>query len=160
MAGIPETPDLLARAAVAAWGPARGPAAGDDGAAAARARRRGAVQSLVGIAIGGAVAWWWRPLPGAAIAGVALLVGLLALASPLRAFAALSRFFERLGRLVGGAVTWLLMGVLYYLVFLPLGLALRARGRLRLTTGFDARQASYWTPTGRRRPLADYRRQF
>ena len=68
---------------------------------------------------------------------------------------------ERFARVVGVALTWLLMGLAYYLLFLPVGLFLRATGKLRLEKRPDAARPSYWRPATRRPPGLDaYRRQF
>jgi hypothetical protein len=147
-------------AARAVWQP--DPPRGDATAvAAARARRRGLWQTGVGLAAAGLIAWLWRPEAGLVAGGVAVALGLLALVSPLGAFAAAGRLFERLGSSIGAAVAWLLLGALHFLVFLPLGVALRLRGRLRITRGFDPRLSSYWVATHRwRHDEEAYRRQF
>lgn len=129
---------------------------------ASAARRRGAVGGAVGLAAAVLVAFGFdHPVAGAVIAGIALALAATALASPLGAYATVSRGLERFARAVASAVTWVLMTLLYYLVVLPLGLVLRARGRLRITRRPDPALPSYWTPTdGRERPADSYRRQF
>jgi hypothetical protein len=57
------------------------------------------------------------------------------------------------------------MTLLFYLLFLPFGALLRARRRLRLTTGPDPAAATYWTSPGagregRPRGPEAYRQQF
>jgi hypothetical protein len=53
------------------------------------------------------------------------------------------------------------MTLLFYLVFLPLGAFLRARGKLGISKGADRRLASYWISTEERQPTPEsYRRQF
>jgi hypothetical protein len=53
------------------------------------------------------------------------------------------------------------MTLVYYLLFLPVGLVLRARGRLRLRKRLEHGLPSYWTPLpDRPRTLDGYRRQF
>jgi hypothetical protein len=147
-------------AARAVWQP-DAPRGDGAAAAAARARRRGLWQAGAGLTAAGLLAWLWRPAAGLLAGGVAVVLGLLALVSPLGAFAAAGRLFERLGTGIGAAVAWLLLGALHFLVFLPLGLALRSRGRLRLTRGFDARLSTYWVSAHRwRHDEEAYRRQF
>lgn len=133
--------------------------------AAAKARARGLVQGAVGA--GAAVLLWllWRTPFAYLVAAIALAVALLAAASPLGGYARLSGALETFGRWVGTAVTWLLMTLLFYLLFLPFGALLRARRRLRLTTGFDPAAATYWTSPGagregRPRGPEAYRQQF
>ena len=84
-----------------------------------------------------------------------------AAAAPLTVYAKISRALEAFGRLVGTAVTWVLMAVVFYLLFLPVGLLLRARRSLRLTKGFDAQAPSYWTrPAARAGGPERYQKQF
>jgi hypothetical protein len=53
------------------------------------------------------------------------------------------------------------MGFLFYLLFLPIGLLLRARHGLRLTRGFDPQAPSYWTRAAARSGGAErYQKQF
>jgi len=147
-------------AALAVWQVDSGAGNGAAGAAG-RARRRGLWQTAAGLAAAALVAWLWRPGAGLLVGAIALALGCLALVSPLGAFAAVSRFFELLGTWIGAALTWLLLGALHYLVFLPLGLVLRLRGKLRITRGFDPRLPSYWASTHRwRHDEESYRRQF
>lgn len=132
----------------------------DDRAAAAAARKRGALGGVVGLLAAVAVSFW---RPGAAwiVASIAVITTLLALASPLGGFRRLTHALEAFGHGVGVTLTWVLMTVAYALLFLPVGLALRAAGKLRITRGADARLASYWqlpppAPPG----LDGYRKPF
>jgi hypothetical protein len=55
------------------------------------------------------------------------------------------------------------MTLLYYLLFLPVGLVLRARGKLAITRSPDPRRSSYWISVDEReraRTSESYRRQF
>jgi len=118
-----------------------------DPAAAGRARRlrrEGAVRGAVGLAAAALLALWKPPF-AAVVAAIALVVLALALASPLGAYARLSGWIERFGHGVGTAVTWTLMPLLFYGLFLPVGLALRAGGKLRLTRSPDPSRPSYWS---------------
>jgi hypothetical protein len=145
-------------AASAIWDWRRRP--GDGAAEAARRlRRRGLVQGLVGLAAAAAIGLLWRPRLGWIVGGVAVAVTLLAVAWP-AAYARLATLLERFGHGVGLVVTWLLLPLLYLLLFLPLGLVLRARRRLRLTRRPDPRLASYWRPAAEARPAEAYRKQF
>jgi hypothetical protein len=85
----------------------------------------------------------------------------LALAAPLTAYRRVTGWIDRFARGVGMVVTWVLMTVLYYVVFLPVGLFLRARGRLGITRGADPGRPTYWRPTADRvKTLDSYRKQF
>jgi hypothetical protein len=99
------------------------------------------------------------------IAAIAVVVALSALASPLGAYKTLSRWLDRFAHAVGAAVTWVLMTVLFYLVFLPAGLLLRRK--LAITLGndrsADRRLPTYWIATEEReraRSPESYRKQF
>jgi hypothetical protein len=130
-------------------------------AEAAAARRRGLVQGAVGFAAALAIGWLWRPTAGYVVAGVTTVLTVLALAFPLTAHARIQRGLQIFARGVGLVITWVLMTVLFYLVFLPLGLALRLGGKLGITTRPDPRLATYWKTTDpARRTPESYRKQF
>jgi chromate transport protein ChrA len=140
-------------------------AAGNERARAREAkanRRKGLLGALVGVAAAAAVNYFLdRPLAAAVIATVAIAIALLALFSPLGLFKTLSRGLDRFAHAVGAGVTWLLMPILFYLVFLPVGLILRARGRLAISRHADRRLPTYWISTEERaRTSESYRKQF
>lgn len=126
----------------------------------AAARRRGLIGLIVGLAIAAAVYFLWKPAVAYVVAGITLVLGLLAFAAPpvyLKVMGLLDRFAHG----VGLTVTWLLMTLLYYFLFLPVGLFLRMRGRLGVTQHPDRRLASYWSSTDKRAWTAEsYRKQF
>jgi hypothetical protein len=130
-------------------------------AEAAAARRRGWVQAAVGFAVALALGLLWRPVAGYVVAGVTLVLLGIALAFPLTLHKQIQRGLQVFGHAVGTAVTWVLMTLLYLVLFLPVGLALRLAGKLRLTTRPDPRAATYWqTPDPARHTPAQYRKQF
>jgi hypothetical protein len=128
----------------------------------ARERRRsGLVQGIVGGIAAFLLTRYVSPVAGTVVAVIAGTLLLLALASPLGAYGKVTSWIGRFAHGVGLAVTWLLLPVLFVLVFWPLGLALRARGRLRLRTSPDRTAGSYWGSAGTwPKPADDYRRQF
>jgi hypothetical protein len=129
---------------------------------AAEIRRRGLLGAVIGLAVA-AVVWflWKRPVPAVVIATVALLLSLPGLAAPLTAGRQVARGLDRLAYGVGLGVTWVLMTLLFYLLFLPVGLLLRARGRLRIARAWEPQRPTYWVSTGERpRTPESYRRQF
>jgi hypothetical protein len=136
------------------------------GAADARAREAAAnrTKGMVGGAVGLAVAallYFHRPVAAAVVAAIAVTIALLALASPLGAYKGLTRLLDRFAHAVGAVVTWVLMTVLFYLVFLPVGLVLRGRGKLGISRGADRRLPTYWKSTAERvRTPESYRKQF
>jgi len=146
------------------WRWRRDPAAeAQDRAAAARAARvRGAIQGAVGFAVALLAAFVLRRTTLASvIASIAGIVTLLALVSPLGAFKWLTGLVEKLGRVIGLAVTWILMPVIFFLFFLPVGLFLRARGKTGITRGADPKLPTYWISTeGHPSGPETYERQF
>jgi hypothetical protein len=135
---------------------------GDTRSVAAAARRQGAAGGAVGLAVAAVLAWLLhRTGPAVVVAALSLTVALLALAAPLALYRRLREVFDRLGHWAGTGVTWLLMTVLFYLLFLPVGLIMRAMGKLAFTRFADPAVDSYWTPTeGRVHSAESYRKQF
>jgi hypothetical protein len=127
----------------------------------AAVRRRGLIQAAVGFAAALALGLLWRPAAGYVVAGVTAILLLIALAFPLTLHQKVQRGLQVFGHAVGMAVTWVLMTLLYLLLFLPVGLVLRATGKLGITTRPDPRAASYWKTTDpARHTPAQYRKQF
>jgi hypothetical protein len=110
----------------------------------ASARRQGALRSLVGAAIGTALFLLWSRIVGSLVLGLAAALLLAALISPGGLYAGLDRLFAATGRVVGRALTWLLMVPLFYLFFLPFGLLFRRARRDRLARFIDADADTYW----------------
>jgi predicted membrane channel-forming protein YqfA (hemolysin III family) len=130
-------------------------------AAAAAARRQGAIGAAVGLAVAAALAWLLhRPVSALVVAVVSLTVALLALAAPLTLYRRLRGALDRCGHWVGTGVTWLLMTVLFYLLFMPAGLIMRAMGKLAFTRFADPALDTYWTPTEGVHSAESYRKQF
>lgn len=145
------------------WRQAADPGASRSRAAAeaAAARRRGLIQAAVGFAVALGLGLLWRPVAGWVVGGITALLLLIALAFPLTLHAKIQRGLQVFGHAVGMAVTWVLMTLLYLLLFLPVGLVLRATGKLGITTRPDPRAASYWKTTDpSRHTPQQYRKQF
>lgn len=101
---------------------------------------------LVFAAVFGVIGAW--PLLGggaprlwALVAAAAFLA--VAAAAP-RLLAPLNRAWTRFGLLLGRIVTPLVMGLLFYGMVTPMGLAMRALGKDPLRRRFDRAAASYW----------------
>jgi Flp pilus assembly protein TadB len=147
-----------------AWNWRRATSGGVAATERAAARRHGLIQGGIGLAVAAFLYWVWSPLPPwvpAVVAAIALLTLLLALAAPTTGYRQLTRAVDALAHAVGMTVTWVLMTLLYYLFFLPVGFFLRLGRKLGITTGFDPSRASYWSPaaTPERTPES-YRKQF
>jgi hypothetical protein len=156
--GPPDAGRPEAAAVVWRWRERRG---GEDRVALARAlRRRGLLGGAIGLGAAGLLSLW-KTEAALVVGGIAIVLTTLALVSPLGAFRRVTAVLERFAHAVGLTLTWLLMGLAYYLLFLPVGLFLRATGKLRLVKRPDPSRPSYWRPATRRPEGLDaYRRQF
>ena len=110
---------------------------------------RGSSDRAFGLMVGGVLtAIGLTPLikgntPGWAAAGAGAVLLLLALIKP----SLLHRpnlLWTRLGLLLHGLVSPIVMGAMFYLVFTPIGLLFRLLGKDPLRLRFDPDAASYW----------------
>jgi hypothetical protein len=107
-------------------------------------RSFGMVFAVVFVLIGawplwhGAVPRWW------ALGAAAAFVALAALRPGL--LARPNRLWSRFGVLLGRLVSPIALGVLFYLAFVPIGLAMRIAGKDPLRLKRDAAADSYWIP--------------
>jgi hypothetical protein len=153
-AGRPE-----AAAAIWRWGEAADPAS--RGPSAASLRLRGSLQALLGIAIGAALWTFVSTLAGVIVTCTAGGIGIAALASPCGLFAWIERGFSRLGELLGSGMTAILMPLVFYLIFLPLGISFRRGRRDAMRRFFDPQAPSYWSlREGARAGSRSRRRQY
>ncbi len=61
---------------------------------------------------------------------------------------------------LGMVMSYLLLAVIYFLVFTPLGLVMRLVGRERVARRFDREARTYWVQRPPARPPESYFRQF
>jgi ABC-type uncharacterized transport system permease subunit len=61
---------------------------------------------------------------------------------------------------IGWVVSHIVMALIYFLVFTPMGLVMRAFGRDPLNRSFDREVKSYWLLRSGARPATSYLRQF
>ena len=94
-----------------------------------------------------------------ALLGAAILVALLFFAVPKSRTVVYAAWMKLLSP-VHWAVSYLVLGAVFFLVVTPLGLLLRLLGRspLKLETG--SRPDTYWIPRLRERDKQDYFRQY
>jgi hypothetical protein len=125
-------------------------------------RIRGAVGGVIGLAFAALLYFVGHKVRSAeVVAGIAVVLALLALAAPLTVFKRINHVLEIFARGVATGVSWLLMTFLFYVVFWPIGLVLRAGHKLGITMGPDRSLPSYWISTAdRENPLESYKRQF
>ena len=60
---------------------------------------------------------------------------------------------------IGFMVSHVVLAIVYYLVFTPIGLIMRLLGYDPLSRRFDAKASSYWKPRPNPKPVASYFRQ-
>jgi hypothetical protein len=126
----------------------------------AASRRRGLIGGAVGLAVAAAAWLWWRPNVAYVIAGVSVILTLLALVAP-PAYRKVTGLLDLFAHGVGMAVTWVFMTLIYYVLFFPVGLLLRAQKKLAVTQHPDRRLPSYWSSTeGKPWTAESYRKQF
>lgn len=124
------------------------------------ARRRGLVRGAIGLAVAVAL-FFWKPIVGAVAGGVTLVLLGVALVSPVGLYPRVERGVAGFARGVGLVVSWVTLTLVFFLVFLPIGLVLRAMGWLRLARGLEPGAASYWrAPDTAGASAARHDRQF
>lgn len=105
-------------------------------------REFGLVVGGVLLVLGGVLLWKDRPAaPYMLGAGGALMFLGLIWPTILRP---LQRAWMALAVVMGWVMTRVILGVLFYLVFTPMGILARISGKRFIEKGFDARRASYW----------------
>jgi len=110
--------------------------------------------SIFGIGLGGSA-----PSVAGTLWAVAGLLGLMAAATPLW----LRPVYIGLTVLsfpIGYVLSHVVMAVVYYGLFTPVGLIFRLIGRDALNRKFDRQAASYWTPRRQVTDMKKYFRQF
>jgi hypothetical protein len=134
----------------------------DRPARARAARVSGAIQAAVGYGVAAVFSFWaHRSTMAAVVASLATLNLLAALLSPLGFYARITAAVGMLGRVIGQAVTWLLMPILYFTLFSLFGITLRLAGKLRLSRRPDRALPTYWRDlTAQPRTAESYERQF
>jgi hypothetical protein len=153
-------PNEVREASAVIWRWRQEDTAGTRAREAAAARKRGLLGVVIGLAAA-AVIHHFRPTAGFVVAGIALLFFLIAVVSPLTLYPKVMALLDRFAHVVGAAVTWVLMTILYYIFFLPAGLLLKAGHKLAITTRFDRALPTYWSKADERQRAPEaYRKQF
>ena len=107
-------------------------------------RKKAVVKLVIGAIAAGLIYRFWSHTLAYVVAGIAVTMLLLALASPTGAYAALEAGLQRFGDLVGVVVTYLLLVPLFALFFTPLGVVRRIAGRDRMKREWKRDAATYW----------------
>ena len=85
----------------------------------------------------GAPRWW--------SVGVAAAFGLVAVVKPVL-LAGANKLWMKFGLLLAKVVSPIALGIVFYLVFMPIGLLMRVTGKDPLRLKFDPAATSYWIP--------------
>lgn len=131
-----------------------------EAAARSRALRRFGFTLAAAFGVLGGISLWrgsGRELPLFAVAGVFLLSGLAfpAILAPVH------RAWMAIGLVLGWVMTRVILGILFYLVFTPMGLLMRALGKRPLAMRYDRKASSYWIPRPSRPwDPSRYRKQY
>jgi Saxitoxin biosynthesis operon protein SxtJ len=100
-----------------------------------------------------AIVRWWRDQGGApwfALAGLAMLAIALIRPSVLAPF---NRLWTKLALLLSRIMNPVIMGVLFFLVVMPIGLVMRVLGKRPLALEMDREAKSYWIERAQPAPL-------
>jgi len=133
----------------------------DDRPKQARQNRiHGLIQGVIGLTAGCLVFFFFQHTLGLVILAIAGTLTLLALVSPLNAYASVKGFMQRFGMLVGTLTTWITLVPLYFLFFAPFHLLFRSGSRNMMQRKWDSNTDSYWHVRGENSPASSYERQF
>ncbi len=134
-----------AKAAAAIWD-WRGEHSQTPAARSSRPRLRGTLQALAGAGVGALIFALLSRIAGTVVMSIAAVILLSALLSPAGLYAGIERLFAALGRRVGTSLTWIVLPLLFYLVFLPFGMIFRSGRRDPMKRFYEADAESYWSP--------------
>ena len=124
-------------------------------------RLRGAVRAAIGATAGGLVLVTLSALVGKIVLTASALLFLTAMLSPTGAYALVERAFEALSRMVGRLLNGLILPLLFYGVFTPMGAVMRRGKRDALQRFFDRERTTYWSDrSGERTASAHRTRQY
>jgi hypothetical protein len=100
-----------------------------------------------------------RGLATSLLAGASVLLGVLGLLKP-NALQPIFTAWMTLAFPLGWLISRVLLAILYYGVFTPIGVVFRLRNRDVLRIRHQSSAGSYWTPKASRNDVSDYLRQF
>lgn len=122
--------------------------------------RRAFIQFCVMLAIAAVIRRQFdkQVLP-AIILGLATFVLVSGLFLP-AVFLAVDGFMRAFGRVVGAALTWILLVPFFFICFVPARVILLLRGSDPMQRAFPTADPSYWAAHADRRHMSHYRKQF
>lgn len=121
-------------------------------------RLRGSLQALAGGVVGTGIFFFVSDRFAYFIWGVAAVILLSALFSPGGLYALIDRTFLSLGNLLGQALTWILLPLVFYGFFVPFGRLLRRGSRDSMKRFYELEADTYWTEEEPSRSGSDERR--
>jgi len=133
-------------AAAAIWDWSSKESGKKPGPTASSLRLKALLQSFVGLTVGSLLFLYVSETIGMIAIGLASVILLSGLLSPLGLYSAIQRLFEATGRWVGQAMTWIIMVPLFYLFFAPFGFLMRRGRRDQLKCFYEPEASSYWEP--------------
>ena len=131
----------------------------DDKSTGKPAFRSVLVQAIVPAAVGLIFMLLKKPVTALVLCGISSMVLASGLFIP-PVFSRIEQFGSWFGKWAGLVITWALMVPMFFLVFLPGRLILKARGIDPMCRKFPTDLPTYWVP---RKPVTDqeeYKRQF
>lgn len=121
-------------------------------------RNFGLVFAAIFAIVAGAVRLAWGYVPIWA-AGLAIAFLLLATARPILLLP-LNRFWHRVASGIAKFNNFLLLGLFFFLFFVPVSVIFRILGKDPMERAPDRRRESYWTPVFRQADAQTFRDQF
>ena len=150
-----------AAAAIWSWRGEAGSRVAPSRRPVARARARGLLQGMVGAAVGAGLHALGYPRIGVVALSLGTGIALAALASPTALYAAIEQLFGATGRLVGRALSWIILPMVFYGFFVPFHWLFRTGRRDAMKRFFETEATSYWSARERARAGSDSReRQY
>ena len=134
---------------------------GADGSPAMAARKRGVRQAAITAALAALIffVFHWEHV-GRVVFGVASVLLLTSLATPLTIYAAIERLVAWIAHRLEKGVTWLLMAVIFNLLFAPFGRLFRSGKRDSMKRWYEPEQETYWNDRAPDAVTADSRRRL
>lgn len=117
------------------------------------------LQAVIPISVGAFFYFKGKPVAAGILCGIGALLLISGFFIPVL-FAKIEKAGRWFGKLVGTAITWILLTPMFYLVFVPGHLILMMRGIDPMCRKFPTDAKTYWVP---RKPVVnvdEYKRQF
>ena len=125
-----------------------------------QSRRTGMILIALLAGIAGLALWREHPQRAAIWAGASVATAVLVFAAP-RAWLAVWRIWLKVALVISSVITVVILGVCYFVIFTPVGLAMRLAGRDALGVDWGKKKDSYWVAREPIEATVDrYRKQF